>query len=309
MNKTVFSLLACLALGSATAQTAEQVVKGQDGWLLFTDDWRDQVWSSDFQTIINLRDISRAFAQKDIRVIFTLTPTKVDIFPEYLPKNYPKLPSAFYTRYNDLIKLFQVADLPIVDTKAPLLVQKNAHPEQPLWMMRDTHWKPLGAYVAGQAIGKEIVRRGWIKDLKPQKMEVVWKGQLYNTDLGRLVPTADSKVYPLVENVDAPTLNIKDVGLLDQNEPPITLIGSSYGQLPFPGLHIGIAISSGQEVVNNAVSGGSLWGGLTDYLKNAPQRAKPRVIVWELPVRLFDDYQPKISVQSIIGQIDKLPWK
>ena len=97
----------------------------------------------------NLIGIQEKLKKENIKLMLVLTPSKASVYPEYLPgKNFV----TGETQIDILEKyLNNNTNIPIVNTKTPLLEQKN-NDEKLLYSKQDTHWNDYGSYIAYKAI-------------------------------------------------------------------------------------------------------------------------------------------------------------
>ena len=142
-----------------------RVIVGKDGWL-FYDDPDDGVSLKDFRGEANfskeeLRRICDKFANINDRlnaenVIFmvVIAPNKHTVYPE-------KLPSSFLTRRGGITRADQVrealiaAGIDVVDLRDKLVSGRERYPV-PLYLLTDTHWNSLGAFLGYEEIATRI---------------------------------------------------------------------------------------------------------------------------------------------------------
>ncbi|MBI5142840.1 MAG: hypothetical protein HZA20_11730 [Nitrospirae bacterium] len=146
----------------------QRVIVGKDDWL-FYDDPNDGVSLKDFRgeasfTKEELRRIGDKFAAINDRLnagnisfMVVIAPNKHTVYPE-------KLPSSSLTRRGRITRADQVrealiaAGIDVVDLRDKLLSGKGRYPF-PLYLLTDTHWNSLGAFLGYEEIMTRIGNR------------------------------------------------------------------------------------------------------------------------------------------------------
>ncbi len=82
---------------------------------------------------------------------FVIVPNKSNIYPEYMPSHIIKSNADGYGK--QLLNFLEKNHVPVIDLYTPLLNAKN---EAELYYQTDNHWNDYGAFVASNAILKEI---------------------------------------------------------------------------------------------------------------------------------------------------------
>ncbi len=143
------------------AYQVNNVVIGKDGWLYYTRREPEADPMSCFrgtnlftpgeladaaETLVLWRDWLAAQGKP---LLVVLAPNKNSIYPEYMPDSVrsvnPRIRTEQFLEY-----LQKNTDLPVVDTRGPLLARKPRG--EKLYYRTDTHWTPLGAFVAYEQI-------------------------------------------------------------------------------------------------------------------------------------------------------------
>ncbi|HEY7831200.1 MAG TPA: methyltransferase [Solirubrobacteraceae bacterium] len=144
-----------------------RVLVGRDGWLFLCDDANgslDQLLgdltltSADLAHYLNmLGQRHDALAALGIPYVFAIAPAKESVYPQMLPSSVPVA-----TRPRPIDQILQaVADHPAL---APLdlrdALREGALDGEPVYYRQDAHWNYRGAWLAVQAIVREVRRRG-----------------------------------------------------------------------------------------------------------------------------------------------------
>nr|WP_279382527.1 hypothetical protein [Acanthopleuribacter pedis] len=135
---------------------------GKDDWLYY----RDEMVFEDYRNLypfdkpglqqwLDLLAARQSFcAERGITYVFTISPNKPTMYPEFLPEGWEPL-----DRPNRLNQLQAAVDsrLPevaMVDVRPALNNHKSSH--GPLYFKSDTHWNEMGAYVGYVEIMTEL---------------------------------------------------------------------------------------------------------------------------------------------------------
>ncbi|MBU1567583.1 MAG: hypothetical protein KJ630_18400 [Proteobacteria bacterium] len=118
--------------------------------------------------------------EKGIDYIFTLAPSKAQVYPENLPAKILETKEALNlpTRYDQLIAHLKLhSSVPVVDLASALHQAKLRAEEQntlastPLYYRTDFHWTYYGAYIAYRAIIDEVNRKYPQYQISPTPIE------------------------------------------------------------------------------------------------------------------------------------------
>jgi hypothetical protein len=141
--------------------TSPSVILGKDGWLFLAGDDSDkgeqlrrpftqnqlEYWR---KVLESRRDW---LAQRNIRYIFTITPSKQTIYPEYMPDTFKR---GEQTRLDQLIKyLKEHSDVEILDLRPTLLQAKT---RRQIYYKYDTHWNFYGAFAGYRLIAETAAK-------------------------------------------------------------------------------------------------------------------------------------------------------
>jgi hypothetical protein len=173
LRRSLVSTGAAFHVGLLRRSTDRRVVIGRDGWLFYTDDDHKPATMADIRGALrftdaeirtterNLMAMREAFAACGMRGLVVIAPNAQSVYGEYLIDSGIKP----VTRLDDLLAhLSAPVRGMILDLRAPLLAEKAAHPEQPLYFKTDSHWNDLGAFYAYRAIIAALAKTGPVGD-------------------------------------------------------------------------------------------------------------------------------------------------
>lgn len=145
--------------------TSDSVHFGEDGWLFLGETMRPRASRFDKQAevrravFVDVRDRLRAAG---IELIVSIVPNKVRIHPGKA-FNAGELPAELAGDYRAVLDDLASLGIPAVDLATPLRAAAAAvagqEDTQQMYFRRDTHWRPGGALVAGQAVAAAVERR------------------------------------------------------------------------------------------------------------------------------------------------------
>ncbi len=132
-----------------------QVLLGSDGWMYYTDEGnldyfqRVKPFTRDQTNLISdrLRMIQNELADKNITFLFVIAPNKETIYPEYLPEGISVTDNPAWA--DQVIQSLGGSDVRVLDLRTVLLAEKQ---RSPVYFKTDTHWNPVGARAAYDAI-------------------------------------------------------------------------------------------------------------------------------------------------------------
>jgi hypothetical protein len=132
-----------------------QVLLGSQGWMYYTDEGnldyyqRVKPLTTEQTTIIaeNLVNIQDSLAKKNITFLFVIAPNKESIYPEYLPAGIMRADNPTWA--DQIIQSLSGKNVNVLDLRQILLAEKQ---NAPVYFKTDTHWNPVGARAAYDAI-------------------------------------------------------------------------------------------------------------------------------------------------------------
>lgn len=141
--------------------TTPSVILGKDGWLFLAGEYSnkgERLWPlftpqqlEDWRKVLEAR--RDWLAKKNIHYIFTITPSKQTIYPEYLPDAFKR---GEQTRLDQLTAYLKAhSDVEILDLR-PTLLQAKAR--RPIYYKYDTHWNYYGGFAAYQSLAETVAK-------------------------------------------------------------------------------------------------------------------------------------------------------
>jgi len=132
-----------------------QVLMGRDGWMYYTHegnlDYYQRVHpltEAQQQSIRdNLLSIQSKLEKDGIRFLFVIAPNKETIYPEYLPDGIVRAENPTWA--DQVLVSLDGTGIPILDLRNTMLAEKE---KAPVYFKTDTHWNPIGARAAYEAI-------------------------------------------------------------------------------------------------------------------------------------------------------------
>jgi hypothetical protein len=181
-------LRADVYMGLLGKSSSEDVYKGKDGWLFYTNDNNLELVTGGFpltewslkRIAQNQQDINDYYKAQGIDYILALTPSKATIYPELLYGEHSVGETAIdvLTRY-----LEEHTDVTVVNLKPPILEAKGEG--QQVYWKTDTHWNGLGAYAGYKELLTVLNEKGAMGDAEPVKTSI--KEGAFETDLIRIL--------------------------------------------------------------------------------------------------------------------------
>jgi hypothetical protein len=132
-----------------------QVLLGKDGWMYYTNEGNLDYYQrvkplTESQTGAiqsNLKQIQNDLKAEDITFLFVITPNKETIYPQYLPDGLARTDNPTWA--DQIAASFQGTGVNLLDLRRVML--ENAR-TAPVYFKTDTHWNPVGARAAYDAI-------------------------------------------------------------------------------------------------------------------------------------------------------------
>jgi hypothetical protein len=132
-----------------------QVLLGKDGWMYYTNEGnldyyqRVKPLTEEQNSAIhsNLETIQRELTKEGITFLFVIAPNKESIYPQFLPDGLAR--SENPTWANQIVTSLDGTGVNVLDLRPVML---DAAKQVPVYFKTDTHWNPVGARVAYDAI-------------------------------------------------------------------------------------------------------------------------------------------------------------
>jgi alginate O-acetyltransferase complex protein AlgJ len=277
-------------------QGRDGVLVGSDGWLFSSEEFDypfdpEQGERTLAANLAAIAQVDARLADDDIRLVVALLPAKARVYPERLGRY--RLPAGPAERYEQALQALRRGGVTTVDLLGAL---ERAKASNRVFLRTDTHWTPIGAAVAAEAVAAEIAALGpfeWLHETafatRPEEPRP------HRGDLAGFLPLGpfydaigpeDERLVPLNT---APVSGAKS-DLFAAVELPVTIVGTSYSQdarWNFAGL---LRQALGSDVLVAAQRGGGPYLPMLDYLQgDAYRAAPPEVVVWEIPERYLTE--------------------
>jgi alginate O-acetyltransferase complex protein AlgJ len=267
------------------------VLVGGDGWLFTAEEFQNaaELEPSLRIDIEEVREVRDELAGRGVRLLVALVPAKARVYPEKLGRY--ALPAAPARRYEELRIQLDGLGVPAPDLLGPLLRAKE---KGPVFLRTDTHWTPLGAGAAADALAEPAA--AFLREAGSPRARFAssegppreYRGDLLNfLPLGRFAervgPRPDSprpRVTAAVEPAGA--------GLFDRIAIPVVLVGTSYSAGEVWNLEGALKQALGADILNVAEQGQGALAPMRALLAGTVlEEVQADVVVWEIPERYF----------------------
>lgn len=269
-------------------QAPDGVVLGADGWL-FTDEEYAATAAAEAHRDAWVARIDAAAARVEaegVALVVALVPAKAVL----VDADQPPLPDVARDRYDATL-----ADLAALGVRTVDLRPALSALDQDAWLRTDTHWTPAGAEAAADAVAAALLEV--VPDLggsEPYDRAFVGV-EAVEGDLVRLLglgPLEDALAPDpdVIELSEARSSAPPSNDLFAPVELPVAVVGTSYAADPRWNLADRLRTALGRDVLDAAREGIGPLRPLLDYLDgDAWASARPRAVVWEVPVRYLTD--------------------
>ncbi len=267
------------------------VLVGKEGWLFTAEEFQE---ARDLQASLQVdeaavREVRQELAGRGVRLVVALVPAKARVYPEKLGRY--SLPAGAADRYRKLRALLDGLRVPAPDLLAPL---REARRLGEVFLRNDTHWTPLGAGAAAEALAGTL--DGLLSEAASPRARFAssegppreYRGDLLNfLPLGRfqkfLGPGPELVRPRLTVAVEEPA-----EGLFDQPAIPVVLVGTSYSAGELWNLEGALKTAVEADVLNVAKEGQGPLAPMRALLAGAVlEEVRAKVVVWEIPERYF----------------------
>jgi alginate O-acetyltransferase complex protein AlgJ len=266
------------------------VLIGRDGWLFSAEEFQEarELEASLRVDGAEVREVRRELAGRGVRLVVALVPAKARVYPDKLGRY--ALPAGVADRYRKLQALLAGLGVPAPDLLAPL---RKARQRGEVFLRSDTHWTPLGAGAAADALAGAV--SGLLSEAGSPRTRFAssqgppqeYRGDLLNflplgPFLERLGPRPDIVRPRLTASVEAPA------GLFDQPAIPVVLVGTSYSAGELWNLEGALKTALDADVLNVAKEGQGPLAPMRALLAGSVlEEVRADVVVWEIPERYF----------------------
>jgi alginate O-acetyltransferase complex protein AlgJ len=269
-------------------QAPDGVVVGAEGWL-FTDEEYAATAAAEAHRTAWVARIDEAAARVEaegVALLVALVPAKAVL----VDGGQPPLPDVARDRYDATL-----ADLAALGVRTVDLRPALSALDDDAWLRTDTHWTPEGAQAAADAIAAALLAD--VPDVRgTATYERAFVGvEAIEGDLVRLLglgPLEDALAPDpdVIELSEARSSAPPPSDLFAPVDLPVAVVGTSYAADPRWNLADRLRTALGRDVLDAASEGVGPLRPLLDYLDGAAwASARPRAVVWEVPVRYLTD--------------------
>lgn len=185
---------AALDYGLLGGSPNADVIVGRDGWLFSITELRPVCRFSAAEVLAGVDEVSVALTERGIDFRFTVPPEKHVIYPDQVVPESGLGTSCADDRRAELEAGMQARPDVAVPVWSALRDVRLADPDRPIYFQQDTHWTPLGALVATEAMIGSLAPGLWSADQVPTEGFAN-----YETDLSRLIGLPSKERVPRLD--------------------------------------------------------------------------------------------------------------
>ncbi|NRA55789.1 MAG: hypothetical protein HRU23_16750 [Gammaproteobacteria bacterium] len=261
------------------------VIVGHNNWLFTSEELNNTPSNADevMQRLATIEQARQQIEQHGARLVVSIVPSKARVYSEYLPQALPEHANARYRFFSEWLEKNQIDHIGLL----PALIPQN---DLATFVKNDTHWSPKGAQLAAQFIAQQ---------LQSNYRDFEWHSSKFNTlvedsapyrgDLLNYLPLEPyfSFLSPKNPNIKPfITQSLDEVGLFDDIQYPITLVGTSYSAKHEWNFVGALQQYTGVNILDMSQQGKGPFLPMTEYLQsNDFKQQPPKLIIWEIPER------------------------
>lgn len=261
---------------------------GEGGWLFSEEELACARPEQQAAVVEHVGAVASRLGAAGVTLVVALVPSKARIYEDRLGQDLlgGGLPPEPRGRYGALRGALRAQGLLVPDLQAPL---RAARSEGESFVRTDSHWSPLGARRAAEALAAALPEG--VRPALGQAPAELLPGvvQQHTGDLLRFLPLPDPAAEGLGPEVVAPyTLRTQGggLGLLDEARPPVVLVGTSFSAQAQWGFADALRAALDAEVLEVAQEGGDPFTPMRRWLDSPGALSPaPALVVWELPER------------------------
>lgn len=152
----------------------EKVATGRRGWYFFKPGVKymlarpeiakgSNATNDPIAAIVDFRD---QLAARGIRLMVIPVPNKESIYPDRLTSRAESMRGVMAPRTEELLKRLRAEDIEVIDLFKEFgkaREETDLSFEDPLYLMQDTHWSPVGVDLAAKAVARRLTELGWVQ--------------------------------------------------------------------------------------------------------------------------------------------------
>ena len=267
------------------------VVLGREQWLFTDEEFKPAAGAEQLmqENLALIRGVRDTLQRHGIELVLAIVPAKARVYSEYLGKALPA--SLHNDLYNQFHAQARLAGVFAPELMAPL---EQAKARGQMFLRTDTHWTPMGAEVAAQALAEAVSRQNLLDSDPRQFITEAGGTSPYKGDLTHFLPLDPlfSNLLPSPDNLQQrstrPATPEGESGdaLFAATQIPVALVGTSYSANPHWNFLGALQQALRSDVANYAEDGHGPLLPMLKYLQSdAFKDNAPQVVVWEFPER------------------------
>ncbi|MEX5590350.1 MULTISPECIES: alginate O-acetyltransferase [Pseudomonas] len=267
------------------------VVLGREQWLFSDEEFKPTAGAEQLmqENLALIRGVRDTLQRQGTQLVLAIVPAKARIYSEYLGQELPA--SLHGDLYNQFHAQARQANVFAPDLQAPM---EQAKARGQVFLRTDTHWTPMGAEVAAQAVAEAVARQGLLSGDPQAFITQAGETKPYKGDLTNFLPLDPlfSNLLPAPDNLQQRSTHAVETegetgdALFADSQIPVALVGTSYSANPHWNFLGALQQALRSDVANYAEDGHGPLLPMLKYLQSdAFKNAAPQVVVWEFPER------------------------
>lgn len=263
------------------------VVVGEDGWFFTAEEFKTVPATDIEDATARIATIRDDLKTRGISLVLAPLPAKSDLYAEEVPSLVRS--AAMAEAYDAFSEALEQRGVTVADTRTALLAAK---PFGEVFLKTDTHWSPVGAKAAAEAIQSSLQKSGIT--VPTQELTAHWQTPVALWgDLTKFVTSPDyaPRVGLAQESVPIYRTSVSEAAggtdiFGEETTVPVMLVGTSYSANETWSFADFLRQSLRADVVNVAKEGLGPGIPMMDLMAGtALDESTPTVVVWEFPVR------------------------
>lgn len=268
------------------------LVRGDEGWLFSDEEFS---WNRKSAAMVEkhmgfVADAVTKLKADGVEPIILLVPEKADIYRDKL--GAVEAPASREAYYAEIRARLEGLGVKVPDLRGAFI---EARKTQDVFLKTDTHWTVSGAGVGARQIADLLsADDGLTKGTftLSEEAEQDHSGDLLKfaklSVFSPYVPMAVDRIVPLsAKKADA---SLDDLLAEDAAAPQVAVVGSSYSANAKWSFEAQIKAAAGVDVINFAEEGKGPFKPMETFLsEKLPKQTGLKYVVWEMPLRYFDE--------------------